>query len=195
VGVMDGIGWKLQRHPAGGAGIPRPGLTRRGVRRLVFAVGIASWVLVAGSVGGVAGLLTHSALDSTRSQNKALRAQQEILREQAFDLAWRLFEDAGRGRRMARLTDAPGHAFQDWWPHPPARDAGDDALVAWLSEQGLRLEALGTQLAASRVGTGPTRAPSQASRTGISPTTGRTPATLVADSGSDARRGVAPARP
>ena len=67
--------------------------------RLVVAV----LVLVAGgSLAAADGIRTRAAVEEARRQNRALRAQQEALQEQAFDLARRLFEDLERGRLVGR---------------------------------------------------------------------------------------------
>jgi hypothetical protein len=107
-------------------------------------------VLGAGLLAGLNGFRTSSAVDAARRQNRALKAQQEVLREQAFELAGRLFEDIERGHRLARLAGIQGRAWDGPTPPPPPRDAGSEVLLAWLSEEGARLEALENELAASR---------------------------------------------
>ncbi len=193
MGVKDRIRWEVQWHPASGARIRRLAFTWRGVRRLMLALGIAGLVVVAGGLlAGLDGLLTRFAVDAARRQNRALRAQQEALREQAFDLAGRLFEGVDRGRRMARFADTPGHAWEGQSPRLPARDAGNDVILAWLSEQGVRLEALGNELAAGRVEIGGKQVSVPAPvRRGTVPV--RNAAVLqVADMGSARRQEAAP---
>ena len=152
MGVRDRVQWEVQWHPASGARIRRVVITSRGARRLAFALGIASWVIVAGGLwAGLDVFLTRFAVDSAKRQNTTLRARQEALREQAFDLAGRLFEGVDRGRRVARVADTPGRAWEGQSPRLPARDAGTDGILAWLSERGVRLEALGNELAAGQV--------------------------------------------
>jgi hypothetical protein len=193
--VKDRIRWEVQWHPASGARIRRLAFTWRGTRRLMLALGIAGLVVVAGGLlAGLDGLLTRFAVDAARRQNRALRAQQAALREQAFDLAGRLFEGVDRGRRMARLADTPGRAWDGQSLRLPARDAGNEAILAWLSEQGVRLEALGNDLAAGRFEMGAKQAsvPAPVSR-GIVPV--RNAAVLqVADMGSARRQEAATAR-
>jgi len=162
VGVKDRIGWEVQLHPASGARIRRLVLTWRGARRLMLPLGIAGLVVVAGGLlNGLDGLRTRFAVEAARRQNTALRARQEALREQASDLAGRLFEGFERGRRMARLADTPGHVWEGQCPRPPVTNAGDEAILVWLSEQGKRLEGLGNELTAGRaeMGVKPASAP------------------------------------
>jgi hypothetical protein len=129
--------------------------TWRGPRRVMLALGIAGSVVTAGWVlTGPDWLPTRFAVETARRENSALRVQQGVVREQAFDLAGRVFEAAGRGRRMARLTDSPGRAREGESLRLPARDVGDEAFRAWLAEQGLWLERLGNELAAGRVDIG-----------------------------------------
>lgn len=193
MGVKDRIRWEVQWHPASGARIRRLAITSRGVRRLVFTLGIAGWVVVAGGLlVGLDGFLTRFAVEAAWRQNTSLRAQQETLREQAFALSVRLFEGVERERRMARLAGTPGHAWENQYPRPSARDAGNEAILAWLSEQGARLEVLGNELATGRVEMGVKQAlASGPVRRGTVPV--RDAAVLrVADTGSITRQEAAP---
>jgi hypothetical protein len=195
VDVNDRIRWEVQWHPANGARIRRLRITSRGVRRLIFALGIVVWVVLAGGLlAGFEGLLARSAIDSARRQNTALMVQQETLREQAFDLAVRLSEEIERGRGTARSAGVPGHAWEGRRPRPPARDAGSDTILAWLSEQGARLEAVGNELAAARAEVGSKQAsvPVPAA-IGIVPA-GNAAMLQVAELGSGKRQEAAPAK-
>ncbi len=146
------IAWEVQWHPASGAGIRRLAITARGAGRLVFLLGILSWTVIAGLLlVGLDGFYTGFAIDSAGRQNTALRAQQAILREQALDLAARLAVDLERGRRMARPAGGSGRVRGGPSLVLPASDAGNHAVLAWLSEESVRLEALGNELAARRV--------------------------------------------
>jgi hypothetical protein len=185
----------VQWHPASGARIRRLIFTWCGVRRLILALGIAGLVVGAGGVlAGLDGLPTRFAVDATRRQNIALRAQHEALRERAFDLAGRLVEGVDRERHMAPVADTPGRAWEGPCPSLPARDAGNDVILAWLSEQGVRLEALGIELPAGRVEVGGKQVSGPApARRGTVPV--RDAAVLqVADRGSARRQEAAPAR-
>jgi hypothetical protein len=151
VAVTERIRWEVQWHPANGARIRRLAITSRGVRRLVFTMGIAAWVIFAGGVlAGLEGILTRFEIDVARRQNTALRAQQEALREQALELAVRVFDGVERGRRVARLADLPARAREGQGLRLLARDAGNDAILIWSSQQSSRLDALGNELAAGR---------------------------------------------
>ena len=171
MGVKDRIRWEVQWHPASGARIRRLVLTWRGPRRLMLALGIAGFVVTAGWVlTGPDGLPTHFAVEAARRENSALRAQQEVLREKAGDLAGRVFAAVERGRGIARVADPPGRAWEGQGLRLPARDVGDEAFRAWLGEQGVWLERLGNELAAGRVDIGVKQASVSAPvRTGETP--------------------------
>lgn len=129
-----------------------------GTGRLILGLGLAGLLVAGGLLAGLDGVRSRSALDAARHQNVALRARQEALREQAFDLARRLTEDAERGDRALRMAGPAGGARTGRGLRLPARDASDQALLAWLTEQTAALAALDTQPAAGRVGTGGTQA-------------------------------------
>jgi hypothetical protein len=171
VGVNDRIRWEVQWHPAGGARIRRLVFTSRGARRLLFSLGVVGWIVVAGALwAGLDVLLTRFAVDAARRENRALRAQQEVLREQAGDLAGRVLEAVERGRRMARVVDPSGRAWEGQGLRLPARGVGDEAFRAWLGEQDEWLERLGNELAAGRVDIGVKQASVRApARTGTAP--------------------------
>jgi len=114
-------------------------------------VAVAGLVVIAGGLlAGIDGMRTRSAVAAARSENRAVRALQEALREQAFDLAGRSYEAVERGRWMTRLTHTPGRSGKGESLGLPAKAAGDEALLAWLSEQSVRLDALGNAPAARR---------------------------------------------
>ena len=76
MGVKDSIRWEVQWHPASGARIRRLGITSRGVRRLIFALGIGVWVVLAvGVLVGLDGFLTRSAVDTVVRENAELKAR------------------------------------------------------------------------------------------------------------------------
>ncbi len=195
VGVRDHIVWEVQWHPASGAGIRRLVVTWRDARRLLLALGIACLVVVAGwSLAGLDGLLTGFTADTARRQNRALRAQQEALREQAFDLTKRLSAGLEHGRRMARVVGTPGGAWKGQSQRLPTRETGDEALLAWLSTEGMRLEAIGNELTVGRVENGMLLA-SVPAPAGPGPAPERDGAVLqVADLGSAGRQTAAPAK-
>lgn len=112
----------------------------------LFALGVVG----AFSVGSNR-VLAHPGVDMVPCENTELKARPDAMRERAFDLAKQLYERVEQGRRMLRMADTPGHAWEGQCPRPPARDAGDEAILAWLSEQGTRLEAIGNELTAGRV--------------------------------------------
>lgn len=132
-------------------------LTRRGLRRVLTASGLVA--LLALAVVGMRLVrsdraLGHLAVGSVVRENTELKARHDALRERAFDLAEQLDERVELGRRMLGMAETPAHAWKDQSLRLPARDAGDEAILAWLSEQEARFEALGNELAARRVETG-----------------------------------------
>lgn len=79
-------------------------------------------------------------VDAAWRENARLVARQQALRAAAFDLAeqvrWRLEKRRG----LARLAGTSGLLLDVECPLPPPRDAGNEAVFAWLSELGARLE-------------------------------------------------------
>ena len=124
-----------------------------GLRRVLGTFGVVVLAALAGfgafSVGS-SRIVAHADVDMLLRESTELRARQEALRARAFDLADELYRHVEQGRTMLWMADAPDHAWAGRCPRPPARNAGDEALFAWLSEQGTRLEALGTELTSGR---------------------------------------------
>lgn len=138
----------------------RLALTWRGAGRLKFTLGIAVAIVVAaGLLIGIDGFRTRPAVDEARHENLALRAEQEALRNQAFDLAERSIEAVERGERIARLAGASRRDWESETPPLPARDARNEALLHWLSEQQAVLAALDGELASDQAAAGGVRAP------------------------------------
>lgn len=159
MGVNDRIRWELQWHPASGARIRRLVLSWSGARRLMLALGSAGMAVVAaGFLASPGRPPTRSTVDPATRQNSELRAQEEALREQAFDLARQVSGAVDRGRRMAPSADTRGRAWEDQVLRVPTRDAENEAVRAWLSERGMLLEALGNELTAGHLETGVTQA-------------------------------------
>ncbi len=132
-------------------------VTPGGLRRVLATSGVV--VLLALAVGGALSvrsdrfpsLLGH---DPVARENSELKARHAALREQALDAAAQLDERIELGRRMLGAAETPGHAWEDQSLRLPAKDAGDDVVLAWISVQKTRLEALENELAARRVETG-----------------------------------------
>ena len=115
----------------------------RVARRRLWVIGVAGPALVAGGlVAGLGEVPTRPALEAARRENRELKARQEVLREQAFDLARRASQEVKRGRQRAWLAGLPDRSWESPGPSPPAPDAGDEALLDWISEQSFVLEAL-----------------------------------------------------
>ncbi len=153
MGVKDHALWEIQWHPAGGGRFRRLVLTWRGLRRTMFGVALVGLVVLA-IVGalplGVQGFLTRFTVEAAQRENRALGEQEESLREQVFRLSVLLHERVQRGRKVAWVLGDSPQVWEAACPSPPARRAGDEASIAWLAEQGARLEALGSELAAPR---------------------------------------------
>ncbi len=136
-------------------------LTPGGLRRVLGTSGIAA--LFALAVGGALSvrsdrfpsLLGH---DPVARENTELKARHAALREQALDAAAQLDERIELGHRMLGMAETPAHAWESQSLRLPARAAGDDVILAWISEQEARLAAIGNELAAGRVGEGGERA-------------------------------------
>ena len=79
-------------------------------------------------------------IDAVQRENLELKAQNDALRERAHDLAEQLYWHAEQELRMAGPADAPGDTWTDVCPRPPGRDASDEAILAWLTDQAVRLE-------------------------------------------------------
>jgi len=130
-------------------------LTSRDVRRVLWTSSGMVLLLALAIVSGFFAVLNRApgphGIEAVLRENMELKARQEVLRERVFDLADQLYWHFDEERRMARLADTAGPTRVAECPPPPARDAGDETLLAWLSEQGTRLEALGNTLTASRV--------------------------------------------
>jgi hypothetical protein len=129
-------------------------LRRPGLLRALGTVGVVAALALAVVVALPAGskrALAPSDVATVLRENAVLKARHDALRERAFDLAEQLYGRVEQRRRLARLADAPGHTWMGQCPRPPSRDVGDEAILAWLSEQGTRLEAIGNELPASRV--------------------------------------------
>lgn len=122
----------------------------------VAAVALLGFALVAGGAFSVwpSEAMGRPGVDAIVRENAALRAQQDALRARAFDLAEQLYGRVEQGRWLVSMANAPGHAQGGEYPRPPARGSGDEAILAWLSEQGTLLEALGSELTVDRAEVG-----------------------------------------
>jgi len=134
-------------------------------RRLLATVGIVTVLgLVVG--GGLVLVSQRSPaldrIDAILCANRTLRERQVALREQAFDLAEQLYWHLEQQHRTAKLADSPGYVWAENCPSPPARDASNEAILGWLSEHGVWLEALASEPLAGRNQTGGRQASDQA---------------------------------
>ena len=127
-------------------------------------------------------------IDTLVRENMELWAEQAALRERAFGLAEQLCERVEQGRRALGTADTPVQAWEEQCSSLPASDAETEAILAWLSEQSVRLEALADELAAGRVEMGAKRAslPATAGTGTVAPPNAAV--LMVADMGSARRQ-------
>jgi murein DD-endopeptidase MepM/ murein hydrolase activator NlpD len=150
VGLNDGTLWEVQWHPGGSGRFRRLVLTRRGLRRVLIGLGFAGLlvlVVMSALPVGLKGLLTSFTVDAAGRENRALKAQGESLREQAFAAAGRAYDLIERSRRAAWALGAASSSWQETCPPPPQQGASDREILDWISKGGDRLEALGSALA------------------------------------------------
>ena len=128
---------------------------RSSVRALMLAIGTTVLVVATGGLlAAFDGSRAHPSIDEVERQNRALRTQQEKLREQAFDLTERSVEAVRHGQRMVLMAGARGRDWEAESPPLPARDANTDTLLAWLSEERALLAKLDNELLARQAGIG-----------------------------------------
>jgi hypothetical protein len=154
-GVRPPVFLELQWQGRGGT-VRHLALTPRGVRRVLGTSGIVA--LLALAVVGALAVRSDRfprlfGADPVVRENTELKARRDTLRSQAFDLAARLDERVELARTMLGMAEAPAHAWEDQSLRLPAKDVGDDVLIAWISAQEARLEALENELVARRMAT------------------------------------------
>ena len=126
-------------------------------RRVTGALGAVAFLALAFAVAGTFSAATnppqpHFGVGAILNEHTALKARHDTLRERAFDLAEQLYAQVEQGRKTAWLAaNTTSSPLQGPCPRPPARDAGDEAIFAWLLEHGARLEAIADELTAGRV--------------------------------------------
>jgi hypothetical protein len=103
---------------------------------------LLSAAAVAGLIyNGMGELLSRRALAAARRENEASKARQAALRDEAFSLGTMAADELERGRQIARFT-GPHRPRLDSGPRPPARDAPNESIIAWLSSETAQLQAL-----------------------------------------------------
>ena len=136
-----------------------------GSRRVLWTAGatvLGMLAVIAACSPGSRSAQGSSRTDRIAHENQALKTHHEALRERADELAEQLYRRVEDGRRLARMRGAPVHAWVAPPPSPPARNTGDEVVLAWLSEQGAWLEAIGEALAADQLELNPRQASSPA---------------------------------
>lgn len=125
-------GWRLGRQPADG----REATVTVSVTVTAMVAFLVAAALFVGSNLGPARIEVDAAL----RENAQLVARQQALRGVAFDLAGQVRWRVEKGRGLARLAGASGHPGDVECPLPPAKEASNEAVLAWLSELGSWLE-------------------------------------------------------
>ena len=196
VGVKRRVLLELQWQGRGGR-FRHVVVSRPGLRRALGAVGIAALsalAVVAATSSRSPRAPAPLDVDTLVRENMVLTDQRDALRERAFDLAERLYVRVEQESNMLWSADPPARPLDGPCPRPPAQDAETEALLAWLSEQSARLEALGGEVPADRVEVGVRRASVPATGGGGTVAPSHAAVLLVADMGSAGQHEAAPAR-
>jgi hypothetical protein len=112
---------------------------------------IVSLLLVAAAIAGlvyngISTILDPDALEAARRENEALKARREALREEAFALGARANDLLERGRQLDPASEGSRRRRSASLP-PPAPNASNEAIVAWISLETAKLEALAVDVA------------------------------------------------
>ena len=152
MGLKNSALWEVQWHPGGRGRFRRLVLTWRGLRRIAILLVILLLGLLA-AIGvlplGVKGFFTRFTVEAAREANQRLRGEQERLRDQAEILATVTVVRLQRARRFAWLAALSAVAWRAPVIPPPAKDPGDDAMLAWLNDATARLEGLGLNVSSA----------------------------------------------
>ncbi len=127
--------WELQWHSGQGKRVRRLLLTRRGLRRGVWALAVLGLILfVVVSLFPVAlkGLFSSFTVEAARRENRARRLQTEELREQLGVQLAALAAATSRARRVAWSMGLPADRWRQPLPAAPASDADDEAVSTWI---------------------------------------------------------------
>lgn len=146
---LDDTFWELQWHSARGRGVRRLVLTRRGLRRLAWGLGVLGLLVllvVAATPVGLKGFFGSFTVDAARRENRARRNQADELSEQLGELAAQLGVTLERARRVAWAVGVPEALWRPTAPPPPQ---GDEAVTAWLLQVADRLDAMAAALQSS----------------------------------------------
>lgn len=118
----------------------------RVLRRALGTFGIVVAVVIGGLSLASSRPSVPGGFAAVQRENLELKARNDALRERACDLAEQLYWHAEQELQMAGSADATGDERTDMCPRPPGRDASDEAILAWLTEQSVRLEGPGGRL-------------------------------------------------
>lgn len=105
---------------------------------------------------GITTLQTRRAVDSARRENMELKARQEALRAEAFELGIRAADAALLGRWVAR-PDGASRQARPRMTCPPSWDASNELIIDWLSAERAQLETVEHDLSAAVERTGGSR--------------------------------------
>ncbi|MGK2858932.1 MAG: hypothetical protein ACSLFQ_17170 [Thermoanaerobaculia bacterium] len=110
-----------------------------------FAILLVIVVAMAGlTLGAFSSYISRRALDSARRENEQLRTRQQALVADAQSLGERATATLEHGRRITRSAGRD----RDWLQEQrmPSADAGNEAIIAWISARGAQLESLAVEL-------------------------------------------------
>lgn len=154
MGVGDDALWEVQWHSWKGRAVRRLVLTRRGLRRSVWALAVVVVIMVSlVSLFPVAlkGLFSSFTVEAARRENRARQVQTAELQEQLARVLDVLAASVQRARRLAWATRAPDNMWRRaLQPRPPV-DGDDEALATWLEVVLSHLDALESSLDPARV--------------------------------------------
>lgn len=105
---------------------------------LAFSAFSAAWVSLA----------SQTCLEATSRENADLVARQQALRRAAFALADEAYRQVEHDRRVLSSAGQGDPRWAEAEPPPPLGEAGNTAILAWLSEQTARIRTLPSEPAA-----------------------------------------------
>lgn len=148
---LDDTLWELQWHSARGREVRRVVLTRRGLRRSIYALaglGLVVLVIIGLMPFGIKGFFSSFTVEAAKRENRARRSQSQELHEDLQVVGARLEGTLQRARRVAWAVGLPETV---WQPAVVPVPAGDDATSEWLQRTVGRLDEMATALDLGRI--------------------------------------------
>lgn len=117
-------------------------------RYMVYGL-VAALILVAvGLAMAAVPPASQTRLETILRENAYLVARQDALRREAFDLADELYRQVEHDRLVLVHAGEMDPAWNRVHAPPRSREAGNDVILAWLSEQSSRIQMLPPEPAA-----------------------------------------------